>query len=216
MKLLLTSTGLTNQKIRDFFVSQFDMLNDKKACLIFTVRQESDWQWLEHYDAELRGIGLQYEKINISEEKDLSNLLDYDVYYICGGNTFYILDRLRKTNLDKVILNAIEDGKFYVGVSAGSIIAGPDIEVAGIGDGDENDINLSDLKGFELVPFHISPHYTEQDKNDVEEFYNKRNEAIIALTDEQALFVTNEEVILIGDKGITELSGEFNIMDKTE
>jgi len=213
MKLLLTSTGLTNQKIRDFFISQFSTLEDKKACLVFTIREESDWQWIEHYDNELKSIGLQYDGINISEEKDLSDLQGYDIYYICGGNTFYILDRLRKTNLDKVILKAIESDKFYVGVSAGSIIAGPDIEVAGIGDGDENDINLSDLSGFGLVPFHISPHYTEQDKSDVEEFYNKRNEAIIALTDDQALFVTDKEVLLVGNKGVTELS-ELNIIDE--
>ncbi len=211
MKLLLTSTGLTNQKIRDYFVSQFEMLENKKACLIFTIRNENDWQWLEHYDSELKGIGLQYDRINISEGKDLSDLKEYDIYYVCGGNTFYILDRLRKTNLDKVILKAIKDGKFYVGVSAGSIIAGSDIEVAGIGEGDENDINLSDLSGFGLVPFHISPHYTEQYRNDVEEFYNRRKESIIALTNDQALFVTDKEVLLVGNKDVTELS-ELNIV----
>jgi dipeptidase E len=215
MKLLLTSTGLTNQKIRDFFISQFSTLEDKKACLIFTIKEESDWQWIEHYVKELKSIGLQYDGINISEEKDLSDLQEYDIYYVCGGNTFYILDRLRKTNLDRVILKAIENNKFYVGVSAGSIIAGLDIEVAGIGEGDENDINLSDLRGFGLVHFHISPHYTEQDKNEVEEFYSKRKESIIALTDDQALFVTEKETILVGNKGVTELSGELNISNET-
>ncbi|MFA6973166.1 MAG: Type 1 glutamine amidotransferase-like domain-containing protein [Parcubacteria group bacterium] len=213
MKLLLTSTGFTNQKIRDFFVSQFDALENKKACLIYTIRQEGDWQWVERYDSELKEIGLQYDGVNISEEKDLSDLQEYDIYYVCGGNTFYILGRLRKTNLDKVILKAVEEGKFYVGVSAGSIVVGPDIEVAGIGEGDENDINLSDLSGFNWVPFHISPHYTEQDKNDVEEFYNKRKESLIALTDDQALFVTDKEVLLVGNKGVTELS-ELNIIDE--
>jgi dipeptidase E len=212
MKLLLTSTGLANQKIRDFFVSQFDALENKRACLIYTIRQESDLQWLKYYNKELKGIGLQYDGINISEEKDLSGLQEYDIYYVCGGNTFYILDRLRKTNLDKVILSAVEEDKFYVGVSAGSIIACADIEVAGIGEGDENDINLSDLSGFNLVPFHISPHYTKRDKNDVEEFYSKRKESIIALTDDQALFVTDKEVILIGNKGTAELPGGFNIV----
>lgn len=198
MKLLLTSTGLTSQKIRDFFVSQFDTFENKKACLIFTIRQESDWQWMEHYDAELKAIGLQYDGVNISEEADLSNLKEYDIYYVCGGNTFYILDRLRKTNLDKVILKAVDNDKFYVGVSAGSIIAGPSIEIASVGEGDVNDINLKDLEGFNLVSYCITPHYTEKDKTDVEAFKEKhKGEMVIELTDDQAIFVENGKKKLI-------------------
>jgi dipeptidase E len=204
-KILLTSTGLSNPKIRDFFVSQFDTLADKKACLIFTIREESDWQWLSNYDEELNRIGLQYSKVNISEEKDLSDLPEFDVYYVCGGNTFYILNRLRKTNLDKVILKAIEDSKFYIGVSAGSIIAGPSIEAASIGEGDVNDIEINDLTGFNMVPFHVSPHYTENDKKDVEEFCSVKKETIVPITDEQALFVTDKETLLIVNEGIENL-----------
>lgn len=201
MKLLLTSTGLTNHKIRDFFVSQFETFENKKACLIFTIKQESDWQWLEHYDSELKEIGLEYDGINISEEKDLSELQDYDVYYVCGGNTFYILDRLRKTSLDKVILKAIEKDKFYVGVSAGSIITGPDIEIAGIPGGDKNDINLKDLAGLKVVPFCISPHFMDQERIDIEELQKRNNEPIVAITDDQAVFVTENECLLIGEEG---------------
>ena len=95
MKLLLTSAGLTNKNVKKFFIAQFDRLDNKKACLIFTIREESDWQWLEQYDKELREIGLEYDRINISEEKNLANLKEYDIYYVCGGNTFYILDRMR-------------------------------------------------------------------------------------------------------------------------
>lgn len=201
MKLLLTSTGLQNQKIRDFFVSQFETLENKKACLLYTIRQESDWQWLDYYDGELKKICLKYDGINISQEKDLSDLQDYDIYYVCGGNTFYILDRLRKTNLDKVILKAIKKSKFYVGVSAGSIIAGPNIEIAGIDNGDENDIALVDLKGFDLVPFNVSPHYVETGRADVEEFFKRKNEPVIAITDDQAIFVTENDHLLIGEQG---------------
>lgn len=201
MKILLTSTGLANSKIRDFFLSQFETLENKKACLFFTIREVGDWQWLEYYEKELNGIGLQYDAVNISEEKDFSDLSTYDIYYVCGGNTFYILDRLRKTNLDKVILKAIENDKFYIGVSAGSIIAGPDIEIAGIPGGDENDIDLNDLKGFNLIPYHVSPHFIDQEKADIEKFQKSKNEPVIAITDNQAIFVTEKETLLVGDKG---------------
>lgn len=198
MKLLLTSTGLRNAKVRDFFISQFETLSDKKVCLIFTVRQDSDWQWLDLYDKELKNIGLQYAKVNISEDKNLADIDGYDIYYVCGGNTFYILDRLRKTNMDKVIIREIEKGKWYIGVSAGSIIMGPDIEIAGIEGGDENDINLEDLQGCNLVPFHISPHFVEQERRCIEAFEKKRHAEVIMITDDQAVYVTEKEQVVIG------------------
>jgi dipeptidase E len=196
MKLLLTSAGLKNQKIRDFFVAQFDALKNKKACLIFTIWEESDWLWLDGYAEELGGIGLVYDQLNISEDKNLSDLKDYDIYYVCGGNTFYILDRMRKTGLDKVLVESIKNGKFYVGVSAGSIIAGPDIEVAGLGD--PNDVNLKDLTGLNLVPYIITPHYNPKEKSEVDNFMEKRKgESVIPLTDDQAVFVEDGEMVLI-------------------
>jgi len=199
MKLLLTSTGLANQKIRNFFVSQIGSLDDKNVCLIYTIRQERDWQWVEYYHKELEEIGLRYDDVNISEEKDFSDLPAYDIYYVCGGNTFYILDRLRKTNLDKVISEAIKSGKLYIGVSAGSIIMGPDIEIAGLGeDGDLNDMNLEDLSGFGLVPYIISPHYTEKEKSSIKAFKEKRKgEPVVELTDDQAIFVEDGKMVRI-------------------
>jgi dipeptidase E len=196
MQLLLTSTGLENQKIRDFFISQIGSLDDKRVCLIYTIRQEGDWQWVEHYHKELEEIGLRYDDVNISEEKDFSNLPVYDIYYVCGGNTFYILDRMRKTGIDEILVEAIKKGKFYIGVSAGSIIAGSDIEVAGIGD--PNDINLEDLSGLGLISFIISPHYTEKEKADIDAFKEKRKgEQVVKLTDDQAIFVEDGKMLLI-------------------
>jgi dipeptidase E len=196
MKLLLTSTGLTNQKIRDFFVAQLDSLENKTACLIFTIKDESDWQWLPHYREELGGLGLSYDQINISEENNLSSLKEYDIYYVCGGNTFYILDRMRKTGLDRILIDAVKQGKFYVGVSAGSIIPGPDIEAAEMGD--PNDINLKDLTGLKLIPYIISPHHSLKEESDVEKFKEKRKgEKVIPLTDDQAVFIEDDRMVLI-------------------
>jgi dipeptidase E len=199
MKLLLTSTGLNNDKIKEFFVSCFETFENKKACLIHTVREESDWQWMEYYDSEMRSICLEYDAINISEDKNLANLPEYDIYYVCGGNTFYILDRIRKTGLDKVLTEEVQKGKFYLGVSAGSIIVGPDIEAAGIGDADKDDVGLSDLAGLKLTEHIIMPHYCSEEEKDVQDFMERRKgEPVIALTDDQAVFVENGEITRIG------------------
>jgi dipeptidase E len=197
MKLLLTSSGINNQKIRDCFISNFGETKGKKVALIYTIRQESDWQWMEAYDQELKSLGLTYKGINISEEKDLSDIKGFDVYYVCGGNTFYILDRLHKTGLDMVLIDEVKSGKFYIGVSAGSIVVGPDIEVAGIGGADENDVHMVDLTGLRLTRLIISPHYCGEQEHEVTDFKKKRaGEHVVTLTDEQAVLIVDGEIIL--------------------
>ncbi|EKE11834.1 MAG: putative S51 peptidase [uncultured bacterium] len=198
MKLLLTSTGLKND-IKEFFVSCFENFENKRACLVHTVREESDWQWMESYDQELKSIGLAYDAINISVDKNLAGLPEYDIYYVCGGNTFYILDRMRKTGLDRILIEAVRKGKFYIGVSAGAIIVGPDIEAAGIGNADINDVHLSDLTGLRLTEHIITPHYSVEEEKDVQDFREKRKgESVIALTDDQAVFIENGKITKIG------------------
>ena len=199
MKLLLTSAGLKNQKIRDFFVAQFDKLDNKMACIITSGRSEEEQFYIDQSLREMSDLGIGVTEVNIAKNDSFSDLPDFDIYYVCGGNTFYILDRMRKTGMDKILIEAVKKGKFYLGVSAGSIIPGPDIEIAGWGDGgDPNDVNLRDLTGLGLVPYLIAPHYTETEKADVADFAKKRkDEPVIALTDDQAIFVADGKMVKI-------------------
>ncbi|MDE5741658.1 MAG: Type 1 glutamine amidotransferase-like domain-containing protein, partial [Oscillospiraceae bacterium] len=46
----------------------------------------------------------------------------YDVIYICGGNTEYLLERINEIDFGTCIKTFIGDNRLVVGVSAGSII----------------------------------------------------------------------------------------------
>ena len=199
MKLLLTSTGLANENIKRFFVSQFDRLDNKTACVITSGRTEEEQFYIDESIKELSDLGIKVTELNIAKYDSFPYLTSFDIYYVCGGNTFYILDRMRKTKIDRFLIDAVARGKFYMGVSAGSIIPGPDIEIAGWGkNGDPNDINLQDLKGFGLVPYLITVHYTEQEKADVEAFKEKRKgEPVIELTDDQAVFIEDGKMVRV-------------------
>ena len=63
-------------------------------------------------------------KENITEHKigNEININEFDVMYMMGGNTFYLLNIIRKTGFDKNIKEFINSGKIYVGSSAGSEI----------------------------------------------------------------------------------------------
>jgi len=211
MKLLLTSAGLENKIIKNFVVSQINELKGKTAGVVITGQTAEERIYIDQSLKELRDLGITTISMNISKDNNFDDLAEFDIYYVCGGNTFYILDRIRKTGVDDILLKAIKKDKLYIGVSAGSIITAKNIKTANVGkDGDRNLIGLKDISGFSIIPFHFYPHYDETKKEAVEEFYKTEQESIMALTDDQAIFVSDDKHDLIGDKGGLQFDVDFD------
>jgi len=216
MKLLLTSAGLSNDKIKNFFVGQFDRLDDKTAAFITCKRPEASREFIEKNKKDLEDLRIKVQEIDITKDDIYPRYPEFDIYFVCGGNTFYILDRMRATGMERILIDAADKNKFYVGESAGSMLAGPDIGAAKAC-GDVNDLGLHNLGSFHFTPFLIFPHYTEERKKDVIEFKRFRfQEPVIALTDDQALFVTDTENTLIGEKGGLQFCENFKLKDLTD
>jgi len=216
MRLLLTSSGLANEKIRQFFVSQFDRLDNKTAALITATRTEEEEAYDKDTKSKLENLGIKVEVININKDDIYARYPEFNIYYVCGGNTFHILDRLRVTGMDRILVEAVNKNKFYLGVSAGSMLAGPDIDSARVY-GDINDLGIHNLGGFHFVPFLIFPHYSEERKKDIIEFKRFRfQEPVIALTDNQALYVTDTENTLIGERGGLQFCENYKLKDLTD
>ena len=127
-------------------------------------------------------------KENILEYKigNPININDFDVMYMMGGNTFYLLDIIRKTNFGIEIKNFINSGKIYVGSSAGSEILGNSIEPA-IGY-DENNINMTDFTGLKIVDGLIIPHCNKKEKY-INNLKSKTNEKLYLLYDGDGIII---------------------------
>jgi dipeptidase E len=82
-----------------------------------------------------------------------------DVIYFSGGNTFYLLQQIQLTQSASVFRNAIKAGKIYIGTSAGSIVAGPDIYPTYKLDNAKQAPKLKGYKGLGLVDFVVLPHW---------------------------------------------------------
>ena len=107
-----------------------------------------------------------------------------------------MLSKVRESGFDDTIKKLTGRGVVYVGVSAGSVILGPDIGLTA--EPDRNDINLRNTKGLNLVDAAISPHYREEEEKMVEEWSNKADYEILPLTDRQALLAADEKTEIIG------------------
>src|SRR3989344_1608825 len=111
-------------------------------------------------------LGFNIEEVDIEgkKEREVMKLLELkDIIFVEGGNTFYLLNAMRRCNFERVIKKLLKEGRVYLGVSAGSMVAGKTIktsawrsEFKGI---NRNTIGLKNLKGLNLVPFDIFVHF---------------------------------------------------------
>lgn len=127
-KILLTSAGFENINIRNKFI---ELINkdpkDIKALFITTAAIEPDAiLMLPKCLNDLLNCGIPKDSITVYDMHkliDFDEIKKYDVVYVCGGNTRYLLNRMNEVGFNKVINNYVDNGGCYIGVSAGSIAA---------------------------------------------------------------------------------------------
>ncbi|NLC14061.1 MAG: type 1 glutamine amidotransferase-like domain-containing protein [Chloroflexi bacterium] len=82
-----------------------------------------------------------------------------DIIYVTGGNTFFLLQEFKRTGADRIIIEEVQAGKFYIGESAGAMIASKEIEYVKAMDSPKKAPDLSDYKALGLVDFFPVPHF---------------------------------------------------------
>lgn len=190
--IVLTSCGIIDEDFKNRFyalVSKDDLKN-KKVLYITTAmdgESDNDRTWADEEFATILELGISEEniveyKIGKSEE----DINDFDIMYMLGGNTFYLLDIIRKTGFDKMINNFLSKGKVYIGSSAGSIIMGSTIETAS--PFDENNVGMTDFTGLKLVDGIIIPHANRKEEF-IDNLKSKTDEKIIPLYDGDGIIV---------------------------
>jgi len=207
MKLFLTSAGLPPETTEAFL----ELLNKKPkettVCIITTAsfanHPEEEAPYVKADKERLIELGFKtIIEIDLRKENKESlkeKMEAFDVIFVEGGNTFYLLKYVRESGFDKVIRLFLNNGGVYVGISAGSIIACKDVSPAGWSqDWDENIVGLKDLKGLGLVDFIIMPHYVPEHEAIINENKNKVFHPIFALTDSQAILIENGNIKFIG------------------
>ena len=151
----------------------------------------------------LQNLGLIVEDLEISKasyeviEKSLS---DADFIFVGGGNTFFLLQELKRTGTDQLIIRHITKGKPYLSTSAGSCILSDNIIADGIESPDAAPALNGDFSALSIIDFYIYPHYGHDysetsDKQILSQYYDKLN--VKPISDKQAVTVDGETIAII-------------------
>ncbi len=204
MKLLLTSSGLRNQSIIDHFLAMAGKpAKDLKVAFIPTAlnTEPGDKGWAIDQMLRIRDLGVKHLDIvdisAVEKEVWLPRLIESNVIFVNGGNTTHLMHSFNDSGLTQEIPKLLKT-RLYVGVSAGSYVATPDIRF--------NTDNVDEeLEGLKLVDFGLQAHLYSPKFPIVRDIKAvKRRVAgcpypVYALDDEMAVKVFNDKVELVGE-----------------
>ena len=172
----------------------------KKVLFIPTTNIDEETKFLVDEAKEVfESLEMEVEDLEISklDEKTIKNKIEKANYlYVGGGNTFYLLQELKRKNLIDFIKNRVNSGMVYIGESAGAIITSKDTEYSDLMDDVSIAKDLKEYSGLNLVDFYIVPHlnefpFEESSKQIVEKYKDILN--IIAINNSQAIIIKDEK-----------------------
>jgi dipeptidase E len=135
-------------------------------------------------------VDIFVDREDIAEIK--SKLRSVDGLFVAGGNTFYLMQELRRKNLVELLKFEILAGLPYFGESAGAVILAATIEPFALFDSPDAAPELTDYTGLGLVDFLPLPHVNQVKYVAVFSRFIAENEAawrIVPIRDDQALVV---------------------------
>ncbi|EAE6306725.1 peptidase [Listeria monocytogenes] len=149
----------------------------------------------------LEDLGLIVEELDVATEtlEEITAVLKKnDFIYVTGGNTFFLLQELKRSGADKLILEEIAKGKLYIGESAGAVIMSPNISYIQSMDSAKKATNLTNYDALNLVDFSILPHYNNVPFKEV-------TQKIVADYAGKSTMrpISNQEVIFVRDKEVS-------------
>lgn len=203
MRLFLCGGG-SGIKTKQAYVKFSGMIDMNKPLLYIPLAMKAERydSCLEWISAELIPYGVdKIEMVCSIRELELKCLTDYSAIFIGGGNTFKLLYELKNTSCFEKINQYIHKDGIVFGGSAGAIIFGESIETCKYAD--KNEVHLLDCAGFDVLQgVSLLCHYTNQskEKNEINrEYLLTLNRRVYALPEEVTLYVTDDEVEVIGD-----------------
>lgn len=157
-------------------------------------------QWLKDDRQALVAAGFPVNDFTLTGktiEQVQQQLAQTDLVFVAGGNTFYLLQEMQKSGFIRLIRHFVKEGGIYAGSSAGSIVAGPSLDLVEYLDNPKLAPDLVDRAGLALTDTTVFPHWGSPIFHNrygklMKAGYQKGHQ-IILLTDDQYLLVRGNE-----------------------
>ena len=203
-KMFLASQAkhpLTIERLKNFIGEKFSKL--KVAYIPTAANGEYFGSWKSGESIKIvQSLGFQIEIVELESSyfTDIYKSLETaDILWFAGGMSGYLLYWIRRCQLEKRIPNYLEQGKIYVGSSAGSMICSHTQNVAEwfIGE-EESGANL--IHGLGLIGFEIYPHYEEQLLPNIKNLWKQGDGQLRLLKDGDAITIVDDKITTLGDE----------------
>ncbi len=207
MNIWLFSSGDGDEN-EDVDQDLFKQIGSKQPLLTFIPSAEDDYE--EYYDEfidRFQRHGLcQFRMLDV--DRPISNLklkkvLQSDLIYLSGGNTYYFLKHLHDSGFMEELHKFIKRGGILAGHSAGAIIQTPHIATAGFpeDDRDDNEVGIIDLTAMGLVQFEIFPHYENSAMHNqaIRNYTRNCKNLVYAVSDGSAIHATDLKLSFYGE-----------------
>ena len=165
-------------------------------------RYDSCYEWIT---GELAGVEIPgIEMIRSAEELARKRLTDYSFLFIGGGNTFRLLNEIKRVHMFEPIRKYLQSGGTAFGGSAGAIVFGEDLESCALDD--KNEVGLEDAEGFDVLGgISFLCHFTNrtpEDDHHSEEYLLKISDhrKTYALPEEDTLFLNEDRLEEMTDR----------------
>lgn len=201
-KLFLTASFTHVSKYLAKFADE--PLTGKRVTFIPTANvPQSNHSYVVAAKNGLESLGLIVDELEVSSASAFDiqrKLSENDYIYVSGGNTFFLLQELRLSGADKLIIEQVNKGKLYIGESAGSVITSPDIAYLSAMDSIKKAPLLVNTQGLNIVAFYTLPHYTnapfELEAQEIIDNYAKKIN-LKAISNEQFITVLGDKMTIL-------------------
>ncbi len=162
----------------------------------------------DDYGDALERVEVEFTHRNVSSFELVINageeLLDYDAIIIEGGNTFDLIDVMRRTSFFSLLKQFAETGKPIYADSAGAIILGADVETAFLGsDGDTDGLKLQDYRGCNLLSgWTLHAHATSDEYEDLNDLLYTKGNPILALPEDCGILIEDGKFEVFGNDSL--------------
>jgi len=211
MKLLLTSSGLTNNSIVNALTELTQKFPEETNIVFIPTASNVELGNKDWLIDDL--INLKKQKFKSIEIADISAvgvdiwkpiLERSDVLYFEGGNSYHLMRWLNKSGLFKLLPDLLKS-KVYVGASAGSMVASPDLSLKlSQAIYEEDLLENKELEGLNFIDFYFLPHlnsefFKKARKENIEKIEKELGRSIYALEDNSALKVIDKNIQVVSE-----------------